>query len=155
MYGKWTECLWGIDPASYESFKKQEKRGDHARKARTVSASCSDPGPPGARGFCGLSQEGCAVGRTSVCSGSAIWAEVFDCILFMLYLLEASRGRQALPHSPFNTALVLPELAEAYLRSQAHLISVFSVLEFSVIYSVRKYWQRLSSQNFGMLMTVR
>ncbi|XP_028629953.1 oxysterol-binding protein-related protein 2 [Grammomys surdaster] len=35
MYGKWTECLWGLDPASYESFKKQEKRGDHARKART------------------------------------------------------------------------------------------------------------------------
>lgn len=41
MYGKWTECLWGIDPASYESFKKQEKRGDHARKAKSVSASCS------------------------------------------------------------------------------------------------------------------
>lgn len=54
----------------------------------------------------------------------------------------------------FNTSLVVPELAEAYLRSQAHLISVSSVLEFSVIYSVRKYWHRLSSQNFGMLMTV-
>ncbi|GAB1287310.1 Oxysterol-binding protein-related protein 2 [Apodemus speciosus] len=39
MYGKWTECLWGIDPTSYESFKKQEKRGDHARKAK------SDDGP--------------------------------------------------------------------------------------------------------------
>ncbi|EHB07479.1 Oxysterol-binding protein-related protein 2 [Heterocephalus glaber] len=34
IYGKWTECLWGTDPASYESFKKQEKRGDHLRKAR-------------------------------------------------------------------------------------------------------------------------
>ncbi|XP_042555471.1 oxysterol-binding protein-related protein 2 [Dipodomys spectabilis] len=34
IYGKWTECLWGIDPASYESFKKQERRGDHPRKAR-------------------------------------------------------------------------------------------------------------------------
>ncbi|XP_032760823.1 oxysterol-binding protein-related protein 2 isoform X1 [Rattus rattus] len=38
MYGKWTECLWGIDPASYESFKKQEKRGDHARKAKSDDA---------------------------------------------------------------------------------------------------------------------
>ncbi|XP_048666661.1 oxysterol-binding protein-related protein 2 isoform X4 [Marmota marmota marmota] len=34
IYGKWTECLWGIDPSSYESFKKQERRGDHQRKAR-------------------------------------------------------------------------------------------------------------------------
>uniref|UniRef100_A0A8C9PEM4 Oxysterol-binding protein n=1 Tax=Spermophilus dauricus TaxID=99837 RepID=A0A8C9PEM4_SPEDA len=34
IYGKWTECLWGIDPSSYESFKKQERRGDHHRKAR-------------------------------------------------------------------------------------------------------------------------
>ncbi|KAM4842658.1 oxysterol-binding protein-related protein 2 [Thomomys bottae] len=34
IYGKWTECLWGIDPASYESFKKHERRGDHPRKAR-------------------------------------------------------------------------------------------------------------------------
>jgi peroxiredoxin len=53
-----------------------------------------------------------------------------------------------------NTALTLPELAEAYL-SQEHLISVFPVLEFSVIYSaVRKYWQRLSSKNFRILMTI-
>lgn len=37
IYGKWTECLWGIEPASYESFKKQEKRGDHPRKAKLVS----------------------------------------------------------------------------------------------------------------------
>eukprot|EP00074_Homo_sapiens_P103453 XP_016883659.1 oxysterol-binding protein-related protein 2 isoform X7 [Homo sapiens] len=34
IYGKWTECLWGIDPVSYESFKKQERRGDHLRKAK-------------------------------------------------------------------------------------------------------------------------
>jgi hypothetical protein len=47
MYGKWTECLWGIDPASYESFKKQEKRGDQARKAKMVSVSCSDPAQGG------------------------------------------------------------------------------------------------------------
>lgn len=40
IYGKWTECLWGIDPSSYESFKKHERRGDHQRKARLVSG-CS------------------------------------------------------------------------------------------------------------------
>ncbi|XP_054993365.1 oxysterol-binding protein-related protein 2 [Sorex araneus] len=27
IYGKWTECLWGIEPAAYESFRKQERRG--------------------------------------------------------------------------------------------------------------------------------
>lgn len=34
IYGKWTECLWGIDPAAYESFRKQERRGEPRRKAR-------------------------------------------------------------------------------------------------------------------------
>ncbi|XP_052581390.1 oxysterol-binding protein-related protein 2 isoform X4 [Peromyscus californicus insignis] len=34
IYGKWTECLWGIDPVSYESFKKHERRSDHPRKAK-------------------------------------------------------------------------------------------------------------------------
>ncbi|XP_029773852.1 oxysterol-binding protein-related protein 2 [Suricata suricatta] len=32
IYGKWTECLWGIEPAAYESFKKRERRGDHPDK---------------------------------------------------------------------------------------------------------------------------
>ncbi|XP_070443838.1 oxysterol-binding protein-related protein 2 isoform X3 [Equus przewalskii] len=36
IYGKWTECLWGIDPVAYESFKKQERRGDHLRKGRPM-----------------------------------------------------------------------------------------------------------------------
>uniref|UniRef100_A0A8I3X7N3 Oxysterol-binding protein n=1 Tax=Callithrix jacchus TaxID=9483 RepID=A0A8I3X7N3_CALJA len=39
IYGKWTECLWGIDHASYESFKKQERRGDHLRKAKPEDSS--------------------------------------------------------------------------------------------------------------------
>ncbi|XP_025255011.1 oxysterol-binding protein-related protein 2 isoform X4 [Theropithecus gelada] len=39
IYGKWTECLWGIDPVSYESFKKQERRGDHLRKAKLDDSS--------------------------------------------------------------------------------------------------------------------
>ncbi|XP_041497730.1 oxysterol-binding protein-related protein 2 isoform X1 [Microtus oregoni] len=34
IYGKWTECLWGIDPVSYESFKKRERRSEHPRKAK-------------------------------------------------------------------------------------------------------------------------
>ncbi|XP_023597181.1 oxysterol-binding protein-related protein 2 [Trichechus manatus latirostris] len=36
IYGKWTECLWGVDPASYESFKKQERRGEHLKKTKPV-----------------------------------------------------------------------------------------------------------------------
>uniref|UniRef100_A0A8C9C5X4 Oxysterol-binding protein n=1 Tax=Phocoena sinus TaxID=42100 RepID=A0A8C9C5X4_PHOSS len=34
IYGKWTECLWGLDPAAYESFKKQERRTDSLRKTK-------------------------------------------------------------------------------------------------------------------------
>ncbi|KAK2489838.1 hypothetical protein MC885_012230 [Smutsia gigantea] len=34
IYGKWTECLWGIDPMAYESFKKQERRGEHLKRAK-------------------------------------------------------------------------------------------------------------------------
>lgn len=36
IYGKWTECLWGIDPVAYESFRKQERRGEPPRKAQPV-----------------------------------------------------------------------------------------------------------------------
>ncbi|XP_004716105.1 oxysterol-binding protein-related protein 2 [Echinops telfairi] len=39
IYGKWTECLWGIDPAAYESFTKQEKRGEHVRKPKPESSA--------------------------------------------------------------------------------------------------------------------
>ncbi|XP_007952875.1 oxysterol-binding protein-related protein 2 [Orycteropus afer afer] len=39
IYGKWTECLWGIDPATYEAFKKQERRGDHLRKTKPEASS--------------------------------------------------------------------------------------------------------------------
>ncbi|XP_074066512.1 oxysterol-binding protein-related protein 2 isoform X2 [Macrotis lagotis] len=34
IYGKWTECLWGIDPVSYESYKKHERKGDHQKKPK-------------------------------------------------------------------------------------------------------------------------
>lgn len=39
IYGKWTECLWGIEPAAYESFRKQERRGEHLKKAKPVGAA--------------------------------------------------------------------------------------------------------------------
>ncbi|XP_064429496.1 oxysterol-binding protein-related protein 2 isoform X2 [Mirounga angustirostris] len=39
IYGKWTECLWGIDPAAYESFKKRERRGDQLSKAQPDNGS--------------------------------------------------------------------------------------------------------------------
>ncbi|XP_068843078.1 oxysterol-binding protein-related protein 2 isoform X2 [Capricornis sumatraensis] len=44
IYGKWTECLWGIDPVAYESFRKQERRGDSLRKMKP------DDGPEKADG---------------------------------------------------------------------------------------------------------
>lgn len=28
VYGKWTECLWAVDAAAYEAFRKQERRGE-------------------------------------------------------------------------------------------------------------------------------
>ncbi|XP_043840002.1 oxysterol-binding protein-related protein 2 isoform X3 [Dromiciops gliroides] len=39
IYGKWTECLWGIDPVSYEYYKKHERKGDHQKKAKAVDDS--------------------------------------------------------------------------------------------------------------------
>ncbi|XP_026359648.1 oxysterol-binding protein-related protein 2 isoform X6 [Ursus arctos] len=39
IYGKWTECLWGIDPAAYESFKKRERRGDQLSKSQPDDGS--------------------------------------------------------------------------------------------------------------------
>nr|KAF6471522.1 hypothetical protein HJG59_010919 [Molossus molossus] len=38
IYGKWTECLWGIEPTAYESFRKQERRGESPRKAQLEKA---------------------------------------------------------------------------------------------------------------------
>ncbi|XP_054836106.1 oxysterol-binding protein-related protein 2 isoform X1 [Eublepharis macularius] len=32
IYGKWTECLWCIDPSTYESSKKNERRGGGDQK---------------------------------------------------------------------------------------------------------------------------
>lgn len=32
IYGKWTECLWSVDPQVYEAHKKLEKKGDKMLK---------------------------------------------------------------------------------------------------------------------------
>ncbi|XP_071428928.1 oxysterol-binding protein-related protein 2 isoform X4 [Pithys albifrons albifrons] len=32
IYGKWTECLWCTDPTTYETYKKNEKRGGEQKK---------------------------------------------------------------------------------------------------------------------------
>ncbi|KAM4623204.1 oxysterol-binding protein-related protein 2 isoform 1-T3 [Discoglossus pictus] len=34
IYGKWTECLWSVDVAKYESYKKAEKKGGDNKKLR-------------------------------------------------------------------------------------------------------------------------
>lgn len=51
IYGKWTECLWGLDPAAYESFKKQERRTDSLRKTKLVSGSVRRPPAGGVGGW--------------------------------------------------------------------------------------------------------
>lgn len=42
IYGKWTECLWSVDPQAYEAHKKLEKKGDkklkNVRKPLTIIA---------------------------------------------------------------------------------------------------------------------
>lgn len=31
IYGKWTECMWSVDPQTYENHKKSEKKGDNKK----------------------------------------------------------------------------------------------------------------------------
>ncbi|XP_029994749.1 oxysterol-binding protein-related protein 2b [Sphaeramia orbicularis] len=31
IYGKWTECMWSVDPQAYEAHKKSEKKGDNKK----------------------------------------------------------------------------------------------------------------------------
>lgn len=37
IYGKWTECLWCVDPYSYENYKKNERKGGDQKKPKPVS----------------------------------------------------------------------------------------------------------------------
>ncbi len=38
IYGKWTECMWSVDPQTYENHKKSEKKGDN-KKHKNVRTS--------------------------------------------------------------------------------------------------------------------
>uniref|UniRef100_A0A8C7KWI8 Oxysterol-binding protein n=1 Tax=Oncorhynchus kisutch TaxID=8019 RepID=A0A8C7KWI8_ONCKI len=37
IYGKWTECMWSVDPQTYEANKKAEKKGDSKKPKSQVS----------------------------------------------------------------------------------------------------------------------
>lgn len=38
IYGKWTECMWSVDPQAYETHKKSEKKDNKKQKnVRTSS----------------------------------------------------------------------------------------------------------------------
>lgn len=39
IYGKWTECMWSVDPHAYDAHKKAEKKGDN-KKHKNVSSVC-------------------------------------------------------------------------------------------------------------------
>lgn len=36
IYGKWTECLWGVDPGAHESSQKRDRRGDQLSRSQPV-----------------------------------------------------------------------------------------------------------------------
>uniref|UniRef100_A0A8C8MKP2 Oxysterol-binding protein n=1 Tax=Oncorhynchus tshawytscha TaxID=74940 RepID=A0A8C8MKP2_ONCTS len=36
IYGKWTECMWSVDPQTYEANKKAEKKGDSKKPKSQV-----------------------------------------------------------------------------------------------------------------------
>ncbi|KAM8947346.1 oxysterol-binding protein-related protein 2 isoform 2-T2 [Pelodytes ibericus] len=42
IYGKWTECLWSVDPATYEAYKKSEKRGTEQKKTKPQAMKSED-----------------------------------------------------------------------------------------------------------------
>ncbi|XP_072304773.1 oxysterol-binding protein-related protein 2b isoform X2 [Eucyclogobius newberryi] len=41
IYGKWTECMWSVDPQTYEAHKKAEKKGD-GRKSKHPEGADDD-----------------------------------------------------------------------------------------------------------------
>uniref|UniRef100_A0A8D0H5E7 Oxysterol-binding protein n=1 Tax=Sphenodon punctatus TaxID=8508 RepID=A0A8D0H5E7_SPHPU len=42
IYGKWTECLWCIDPTTYDTYKKNERRGGDQKKLKPNEDSEND-----------------------------------------------------------------------------------------------------------------
>ncbi|XP_068093379.1 oxysterol-binding protein-related protein 1 isoform X1 [Hyperolius riggenbachi] len=43
LYGKWTECLYCIDPAAFDSYKKSDKKNVEEKKNLKQSASTEEP----------------------------------------------------------------------------------------------------------------
>uniref|UniRef100_A0A8D3D4N6 Oxysterol-binding protein n=1 Tax=Scophthalmus maximus TaxID=52904 RepID=A0A8D3D4N6_SCOMX len=42
IYGKWTECMWSVDPQAYETHKKSEKKGDNKKHKNQEGAENDD-----------------------------------------------------------------------------------------------------------------
>ncbi|XP_032426665.1 oxysterol-binding protein-related protein 2-like isoform X1 [Xiphophorus hellerii] len=42
IYGKWTECMWSIDPQEYEIYKKSDKKGDKSKKNEELQKAEND-----------------------------------------------------------------------------------------------------------------
>uniref|UniRef100_A0A3Q3X2U4 Oxysterol-binding protein n=1 Tax=Mola mola TaxID=94237 RepID=A0A3Q3X2U4_MOLML len=42
VYGKWTECMWSVDPQAYEAHKKSEKKGDNKKQKNVRTAENDD-----------------------------------------------------------------------------------------------------------------
>lgn len=40
IYGKWTECMWSVEPQAYEAHKKAEKKGDNKKHKNVRSVRC-------------------------------------------------------------------------------------------------------------------
>ncbi|XP_053570959.1 LOW QUALITY PROTEIN: oxysterol-binding protein-related protein 1 [Bombina bombina] len=43
LYGKWTECLYSVDPTMFESFKKSDKKNGEDRKNPKQTGSADEP----------------------------------------------------------------------------------------------------------------
>ncbi|XP_075441077.1 oxysterol-binding protein-related protein 1 isoform X2 [Ascaphus truei] len=43
LYGKWTECLYSIDPAAFEAFKKNDRRNGEDKKNTKQTGSSEEP----------------------------------------------------------------------------------------------------------------
>uniref|UniRef100_A0A3P9Q8R3 Oxysterol-binding protein n=1 Tax=Poecilia reticulata TaxID=8081 RepID=A0A3P9Q8R3_POERE len=46
LYGKWTECLYVVDPAAFEAHKKSDKKGAEEKKAGKAGSSGDQEGVP-------------------------------------------------------------------------------------------------------------
>ncbi|XP_029013033.1 oxysterol-binding protein-related protein 2-like [Betta splendens] len=42
IYGKWTECMWSVDPQVYESHKKSEKKDNKKQKNEELEGAVND-----------------------------------------------------------------------------------------------------------------